>query len=156
MQENIEQKECHGLTHDENKAIIAQFAARETDECEQNAAQWVLRVQVIVTLIVCLIIFIFKQEVSLVLAVLCGGGASIVNILMLAWRMRKSSAQVTLDAHIQLRLLYYYAAERFLVVVMALAVCIMVLKLSPLYVICGFLVGQVALIATRLVLTRSK
>ena len=50
--------------------------------------------------------------------------------------------------------MYFYAAERFLVVVALLGVCMAALKLSPLAVLGGFVMGQAALLAARLFLNR--
>jgi len=56
------------------------------------------------------------------------------------------------DAHQQLRLIYFCAAERFLAVVALLGICLAVLKLSPLAVLGGFVLGQVVLLTARLLL----
>ena len=50
--------------------------------------------------------------------------------------------------------MYFYAAERFLVVVVLLGLCLAALKLSPLAVLGGFVMGQAALLAARLFLNR--
>jgi hypothetical protein len=49
--------------------------------------------------------------------------------------------------------MYYYAAERFLVVLVLLCLCIAVLKLSPLGLLGGFVIGQAVLPAGRLLLS---
>jgi len=87
-----------------------------------------------------------------VMAVLSGGGVSVLNGALLAWRMSRAASVSAHDAHLQLRLLYYYAAERFLVVVALLALCLAVLKLSPLALLGGFVLGQAVLLSARLLL----
>ncbi|MFZ2524150.1 MAG: ATP synthase subunit I [Candidatus Ferrigenium altingense] len=93
-------------------------------------------------------------------AVLSGGLVSALNGALLAWRMSRVAlrfaheAREPSSAHHQLRLMYFYAAERFLVVVVLLGLCLVVLKLSPLAVLGGFVMGQAALLAARLFLNR--
>jgi len=58
--------------------------------------------------------------------------------------------------HQQLRLLYFYAAERFLVVVTLLGLCMAALKLSPLALLAGFVTGQSVLLVARLLLSKIK
>jgi uncharacterized membrane protein (UPF0136 family) len=48
--------------------------------------------------------------------------------------------------------MYFYAAERFLAVVVLLGLVLVVLKDSPLMVISGFVLGQATLLAARLLL----
>ncbi len=57
-------------------------------------------------------------------------------------------------AHHHLRLMYYYAAERFLAVMVLLGVCLEVLKFSPLGVLGGFIAGQAVMLAARLLLKK--
>jgi hypothetical protein len=52
--------------------------------------------------------------------------------------------------------MYFYAAERFLVVVVLLGLCMAALKLSPLSLLGGFVMGQAVLLAARLFLIRFK
>ncbi len=86
------------------------------------------------------------------IAVLGGGGVSVLNGALLAWRMTRAATHPAQDAHQQLRLMYFYAAERFLAVVASLAICLAVLKLSPLAVLSGFVLGQAVLMMARLFL----
>ena len=48
--------------------------------------------------------------------------------------------------------MYFCAAERFLAVVTSLGICLAVLKLSPLAVLGGFVLGQAVLLSARLLL----
>ncbi len=84
------------------------------------------------------------------IAVFGGGGVSILNGVLLAWRMSRATQRPVQDAHQQLRLLYFYAAERFLAVAVLLALLLVVLKDSPLMVLGGFVLGQATLLAARL------
>jgi ATP synthase protein I len=86
------------------------------------------------------------------IAVFGGGGVSVLNGALLAWRMSRAALYPVQDAHQQLRLMYYCAVERFLAVVISLGICMTVLKLLPLGVLSGFVLGQSVLLAARLLL----
>jgi len=112
--------------------------------------------QIAVTLGIAAIAYGIKGTPQFALAVLSGGGVSVVNGAMLAWRMSRAALSSVQNAHHQLRLMYFYAAERFLVVVMLLGLCMAALKLSPLALLGGFVMGQAVLLAARLFLIRFK
>lgn len=48
--------------------------------------------------------------------------------------------------------MYFYAVERFLAVITLLGICMAVLKLYPLAVLGGFVLGQAVLLVARLLL----
>lgn len=83
------------------------------------------------------------------MAVLIGGGVSVLNSLILVWRMTRSAK--THDAQLQLRLMFFFAAERFLLVMLLLGLAMVVTK-YPLAVLGGFVSGQAVMILTRLFL----
>lgn len=85
------------------------------------------------------------------LALWIGGGISILNSCLLAWRMSRADKHAPLEAQQQLRLLFFYAAERFLVVMLLLALAMAMSRL-PLAVISGFVAGQAVMMITRLYL----
>lgn len=146
------------MTPPESNPIIASLFAVETRE--KRLARQVVWFQVAVTLIVTGITYSLHGALPIALAVLSGGLASVLNGALLAWRMSRMAlhsaheAHHTVDAHHQLRLLYSYAAERFLVVAVLLGLCMTALNLQPLAVLGGFVAGQVALLAARLFLKR--
>jgi ATP synthase protein I len=140
------------LTHPENADTIP--ALLHVDAEEKQIAQRVVVVQLAVTLVVSGIAYIFKSSPQLAIALLTGGAVSVFNGAQLAWRMSRSAQQLSLEAHHQLRLMYFYAIERFLMVVMLLGLSMVVLKLMPLAVLGGFVIGQAALIVARLFLSR--
>ena len=74
------------------------------------------------------------------------------NGALLAWRMSQATRRPIQDAHQQLRLMYFFAAERFLAVVVLLGLALVELKDSPLMVMGGFVLGQATLLAARLLL----
>ena len=108
----------------------------------------------VATLIVAGMAYGMKGAPQLALAVLSGGGVSVVNGALLAWRMSRAALTSVQNANHQLRLLYFYAAERFLVVVVLLCLCMTVLKLSPQALLGGFVMGQFVLLVARLFLNK--
>lgn len=142
------------LTPPENAAIIA--ALFNVEAKERKLARQVLGLQMVVTLVISAMAYGAKGTPQFALAVLSGGGVSVVNGAMLAWRMSRAALSSVQNAHHQLRLMYFYAAERFLVVVMLLGLCMVALKLSPLALLGGFVAGQAVLLAARLFLIRFK
>jgi ATP synthase protein I len=141
------------LTQLENAANIAGFFSIDTKE--QKLARKVLNLQIVVVLIVAGITYVMRGSPQYAIAVLSGGGISIVNGALLAWRMSQAVRISALNAHHQLRLMYFYAAERFLVVVVLLGMCLALLKLTPLVFLGGFVLGQAVLLAARLFLVRN-
>jgi hypothetical protein len=142
------------LTPPENAAIIA--ALFDVEAKEKKLARQVLSLQILATLIVACIAYVMKGTPQFAMAVLSGGGISVVNGAMLAWRMSRAALTSVQNAHHQLRLMYFYAAERFLLVAVLLLLCMAALKLSPLALLGGFVTGQAVLLAARLFLIRFK
>jgi len=147
-----EPQQC--LTPPENAAIIAALFVVEAQE--KILARRVIGLQMVVALAGAGIAYGMEGTPQFALAVLSGGGVSVVNGALLAWRMSRAALSSVQNAHHQLRLMYFYAAERFLVVVVLLGLCMAALKLTPLAVLGGFVMGQAALLAARLFLIRFK
>jgi ATP synthase protein I len=140
------QQEC--LTLPENAAIIA--ALLDAEAKEKKVARQVIVLQMVVTLIGASVAYSIKGTPQFAIAVLSGGGIAVVNGILLAWRSDRAALHPAHEAHHQLRLMFYYAAERFLVVMLLLCLCIAVLKLSPLALLGGFVIGQTILPVGRL------
>ncbi len=139
------------LTPPLNAAIIATLC--DAEEQEKRLAAKVLGLQALVILASTGIAVIsWKSSPQYAIAVLGGGGVSILNGALLTWRMTRVKLYPDQDAHQQLRHLYFYAAERFFAVVAFLGICLAVLKLSPIAVLCGFVLGQAVLLIARLIL----
>jgi len=137
------------LTPPENAAIIAALLKAEAQEKQQiRRVTWV---QTLVTVVASGAAWGFGAAPQFAIAVLSGGGVSVLNGALLAWRMSRANQRTAHDAHLQLRLLYFYAIERFLVVVASLGLSMALLKL-PLAVLGGFVLGQAVLITARLFL----
>lgn len=152
MSKDVGEMHQQSLTPPENAAIIA--ALFEAEAKEKKIAHRVAGLQMMVTLVIAGIAYGTKGTPHLAIAVLSGGGVSVLNGALLAWRMSRAALHPAHDAHHQLRLMYLYAAERFLVVVALLGLCLAILKLSPLALMGGFVMGQAALIAARLFLCK--
>ena len=150
MNDNNGNKERESLTPPLNAAIIATLLIAE--DKEKKMAKELLWLQAAVTLGVAAITAYFsKNSQQIAIAVLCGGGVSILNNALLTWRMSRAALYSNHDAHQQLRLLYFYAIERFLVTIMLLATCLIVIKFTPLAIIGGFVLGQAVLLLARLI-----
>lgn len=147
------------LTPPESATIIAILFAVEAKE--KRLARRVVWLQIAVTLIATGITYSMNGSQPFALAVLSGGLVSVVNGALLAWRMSRAAMHSAHEAHHpgdaqnQLRLLYYYAAERFLLVAALLGMSMVALKLMPLAVLGGFVMGQAVLLVARLILIRS-
>ena len=149
MAGNVDQR---GLTLPQNAAIIAALCDAETKE--KKMAKWVVVTQALVVLVAVGVAYSMKSTLQFAIAVLSGGGVSVLNGALLAWRMSGATLRPAHSAHHQLWLMYFYAAERFLAVTLSLGLCVTVLKLSPLATLGGFVAGQAALLAARLLFIR--
>jgi len=137
------------LTPPLNAAIIAALLEAEVQEKQQiRRVTWV---QLIVAIIAGSATLGVGAAPQLAIAVLIGGGVSVLNGAMMAWRMSRANHRSAHDAHLQLRLMYFYATERFFLVVVSLGLAMAILKL-PLAVLGGFVLGQAALLVARLFL----
>jgi len=141
------------LTPPENAAIIATLF--EVEAKENKLAHRVVLLQMLAVLIATAIVYSVESTPDIAIAVLSGGGVSVVNGALLAWRMYRAALSSVQNAHHQLRIMYFYAAERFLVVATLLGLCIVVIKFSPLALLSGFILGQAVLMIARLLLIRN-
>ena len=154
------------MTPPENAAIIPAVLGIELEETKKT--RQVVGLQIAVTLTVAGAALIKDDGLQLALAVLCGGSVSVANGVLLAWRLSRSSSCSVNEAHSldvqhqlrdaqhQLRRLYFYVAERFLVVATLLALCLVLLKDRQLAVLAGFVSGQLVLIVARVFLNKFK
>lgn len=77
-------------------------------------------------------------------ATLYGGSAALANSGLLVWRWRRGRYDYHCEGERHLRQFHRSSLERFFVVGMVLAVGMVGLRLDPLPVLLGFIVGQVA------------
>lgn len=112
---------------------------------EKIIARRVVLLQILATILGAGVFCSSGGNSSVALAFLCGGGVSVANGALLAWRMCRTAANKVIDAHYQLRLMYFYAVERFLMVVVLLGLCMVSLRLPHLAVLVGFVAIQMLL-----------
>jgi hypothetical protein len=155
LSKNVGDVPQQSLTSKENAAIIAALFEVEVKK-EKKVARQVAALQVVSMLVGASIAYSINGTPQFAIAVLSGGGVSVLNGSLLAWRMSRAAMHPAHDAHHQLRLMYVYAAERFLVVVALLGLCLAALRLSPLAVLGGFVMGQAVLLTARLFLSKFK
>ena len=139
-----------GLTPQLNAAIISALFRAEVQE--KRLARKVVGLQALVTIAAAGAAYGWESSPQHAIAVLGGGSVSVLNGALLAWRMSRAALYPAHDAHQQLRLMYFYAAERILAVVALLGICLAVLKFSPLALLGGFVLGQAVLLVARLLL----
>lgn len=77
-------------------------------------------------------------------AVLYGGSAALANVGLLVWRWRRGRYDYHCDGGRHLRQFHRSTLERFFTVALALALGMHGLKLDPLAILLGFMVGQAA------------
>ena len=150
MSDEVGDAHRQSLTPPENVAIIP--ALLDVEAKEKKIARQGILLQIVATLFGASIAYGFKGMPQFAIAVLSGGAISIVNASLLVWRMASAALHPAQEAYHQLRLMYFYAAERYLVVVLLLYICFAVLKLSPLALLGGFVLGQTVLLVGRLFL----
>jgi ATP synthase protein I len=134
------QQQC--LTPPENAAIIP--ALLDIEAKEEKIAHKVILLQMVITLFAAGIAYSTKDTPQLAIAVLGGGAISVVNGALLAWRMVRAASHPANEALHQLRL------------VVLLCICMAVLKLSPLALLGGFVMGQAVHLAGRFILSSSR
>ncbi len=83
-------------------------------------------------------------------SIIWGAIASMTNSSMLEWRIREKVGERSAGDH--LKSIYLASLERYVVVGMMLVTGLKFLGLAPLLVVAGFVVGQVGMIAARLLL----
>ena len=108
----------------------------------------VIGLQVVLTIIGASAVYFIDNPRSGI-SVVWGGFCALVNVCLLTRRMRAGNHLN--DANRQLRLMYRSALERFFVVMGLLAFGMLRLKLAPLAILLGFVVGQAVLILVPLV-----
>ena len=159
MNELSSASEQQSLTPSQNEAIIRSLFEADTEE--KKLAYRVVWYQLLLAITGSIITFVFEGVQQTATAVLIGGMVSVVNGVMLAWRMNRPVLPKALNkndpaiVHRHLRLLYFYAAERFVLVVALLAVLIK-LKFHPVALLGGFVFVQATMMVARLITFKLK
>lgn len=137
------------LTLHQNAAIILRLEGVTEQEKEKN--RQLIALQLVVASAIAAVYFGYGATPQETIAAWCGGGISVFNSLLIAWRMKRADSQALHNAQLQLRLLFFFAAERFLLVMLMLGL-LMVVSHSPLAVLGGFVAGQTVMMIARLYL----
>lgn len=107
------------------------------------------------------VVVLFGAVASLVLygrvaaeAMLAGGAVALTNTLLLAWRMRGDPRSADQSAQGHLWTFYRSSLERFFVVASLLVTGMGPLGFKPLPLLAGFVLGQLALVFSFLIIRR--
>ncbi len=111
----------------------------------ESVAYRVVSIQIYLAFATAAIFYLADAE-NLSKATFYGAIVALVNVLLLRWRLRKSSRRDRFDPNRDLSEMYRSSLERFFVVGVLLAFGIGWLKLMPIAVLAAFVMGQVALI----------
>lgn len=140
----------NGLTPQQNAAMMA---GCKGSACRENNRQ-LIALQLMVMCAVAAAYFLSHSATPQEIIAACeGGGVSVFNSMLIAWRMRRAEKHSLSSAQLQLWLLYSYVAERFFLVMVVLGV-LMAKSHSPLSVLSGFVVGQAGMFVARLCVDR--
>lgn len=84
-------------------------------------------------------------------AVCFGGAVAIANTLLLAWRIIAAARGGTQNPRLELAKLVRSSVERFLVVALLIAAGLGWLKLMPMPLVVGFVLGQLTLVVSTII-----
>lgn len=115
----------------------------------------VVGAQVVVVLLGAIFGWAFHERATAE-AVLAGGAVALTNSLLLAWRMRGDRRTGDRSPQGHLWTFYRSSLERFLVVASLLAIGIGPLGFKPLPLLAGFVLGQMALVFSFLIIRRTE
>ncbi|MBY0579066.1 MAG: ATP synthase subunit I [Burkholderiales bacterium] len=115
-----------------------------------NNAFRVVGIQIIIAIISATTAYFLDNPLA-AKSVLWGAFASLANGLMLAWNIgERFDANRSPGTH--LGAMYRSSIERYIVVMLLLVAGLRLLGLAPLYVVAGFVAGQVGFVAARLLM----
>lgn len=83
-------------------------------------------------------------RIGIIPAVLYGGAVAVVNVALLGWRWQAGTKDYHCDIQRHLKVFYRSSLERFFVVGILLALWFVLVKLEPIAMLTGFMVGQLA------------
>lgn len=113
----------------------------------------VVGTQIILTIISATAIY-FLDDPLAAKSVMWGSSASLANGIMLAWKVREASGAENCSPGEHLKAMYRASLERYAVAILLLALSLGAMGLAPQFVVAGFVVGQVGLVAARLLMNR--
>lgn len=89
---------------------------------------------------------VWQWDAVIARGVLFGGLITVINSLQLLRHLHRADRVAGCDANRNVRILYLCAMERLVMTLALFAISLGALKLAPLPVICGFILGQAALL----------
>lgn len=93
-------------------------------------------------------LFLLLLGKNAAVAALFGGAASVVNTLFLAWCVRIGKRRTARDARKELSWLVRFSMERFFMVALLIVAGLGWLKLMPVPLLIGFVLGQLTLVVS--------
>lgn len=112
-----------------------------------GAAYRVVRLQAVsVAITTSLLFFLLGEEAAK--AVFFGGTVAVANALFLVWCMRSGAQRRVQDARQELAWLVRFSMERFLMVALLIVAGLGWLKLMPVPLLIGFVLGQLTLVVS--------
>ena len=103
-------------------------------------AKWVISTQLIISIIVA-VVFLTKGYWES-LAAIYGGLVSICISMLLLWSFKRANDAAKIDPGKSMRILYFGAVQRFVLVLGLIAVGIGLFKLDPTALVVGFALAQ--------------
>lgn len=94
-----------------------------------------------------LVLFVF-QGITAAVAILFGGMITVANSLFLIWCMRAGSQRTAQSAQQELAGLVRFSIERFFLVALLIVAGLWWLKLMPIPLLVGFVLGQLTLVVS--------
>lgn len=107
----------------------------------RRARQWVWPLTAVLAVVLA---FGWSRDLASAVAALFGGAMAAVNAGLLYWHLRRAERLAGDSVPRNAQILYRCAAERFAATVLLFALGIGILKLAPLALLSGFIVGQIA------------
>lgn len=102
-----------------------------------------------IVVFLCALYYLLTADLAHGIAAFFGGGVAVANSLVLHWNFERAERIAGNSADMNLRLLYRTAALRLFLTIGLLALALGGLKLEPLPVLVGFLMGLAALLVAR-------
>ena len=123
------------------------IASHFDGDLQMDAAYRVVGVQAITVIIGALLSFFWLGD-NVAMAALFGGSVAVANALFLIWCMRAGAQRPAQDARQELAWLVRFSMERFFMVALLIVAGLGWLKLMPVPLLIGFVLGQLTLVVS--------
>lgn len=112
-----------------------------------GAAYRVVSVQAVTVIIGALLLFFWRGN-NVAIAAFFGGAVAVANALLLIWCVRTGAQRPVQDARQELAWLVRFSMERFFMVALLIVAGLGWLKLMPVPLLIGFVLGQLTLVVS--------